>query len=273
MVQLAEGDGFAVDDLRIVERETSWSKPEQGMGFRLVFIRRGFFRLRLQEWEGLADPVTAYIGRPDDQQSIAHRPDGEDVCTVVTLDDHLAHDVLLEDPRRAPARPVSTDGRLDLAQRALVARARRGVDEFELAERVVRLAEEMVHRDLHGASPPSGHSTTPFRRRVVDSARELLASDPVSPGLGRLAQRLGVSRSYLSRWFRWETGETMTRFRNRLRVRAVLDRIEAGETDLARLAVELGFADHAHLTRTMRAEVGSPPSHVRRLLIGVVARG
>jgi transcriptional regulator GlxA family with amidase domain len=70
----------------------------------------------------------------------------------------------------------------------------------------------------------------------------------------------------LSRVFRQETGETLSRFRNRVRVRAALDRLAAGAPDLARLAADLGFADHAHLTRALRSEVGDPPGHVRALL-------
>lgn len=257
--RLAGGDGFAIAELRIVEPVTAWSEPEAAATHRLVFVRRGLFRLRLPGWEGVADPVTAYLSRPDDPQSIAHRPHAEDICTVITLAPALARDVGLA----RTARPILTTGRIDLAQRALVARAHQGADEFELAERVVRLAAEWRARR---SDPPAEQRSTPFRRRIVESARELLADDPAAPSLGRLAAQLAVSRSYLSRVFHQETGETLTRFRNRLRVRAALDRLAAGHPDLAGLAADLGFADHAHLTRTLRAELGSPPSRVRDLL-------
>jgi AraC-like DNA-binding protein len=49
-------------------------------------------------------------------------------------------------------------------------------------------------------------------------------------------------------------------------VRAALDQLEAGQQNLADLAAELGFADHAHLTRTLRAELGSTPTQIRDLL-------
>jgi AraC-like DNA-binding protein len=275
-VQLAAGDGFVVSDLRIREQQTAWSEPEMGTAYRLVFVRGGVFRLRLDGWDGVADPVTAYLGRPGDEQSIAHRPGTEDACTVVTLDEGLARETIkeLDDDPSASVRPMLTTGQIDLAQRVLAARARQGADGFELAERVVRLAAEMFPGNGAAALssrrsgiPSSGApSRSRLRRRLADSARERLASDPVSLGLGALAQELFVSRSHLSRVFSDETGETLTRFRNRLRVRLALDRIEAGETSLARLAAELGFADHAHLTRTMRAEVGSTPHRVRKLL-------
>jgi transcriptional regulator GlxA family with amidase domain len=66
--------------------------------------------------------------------------------------------------------------------------------------------------------------------------------------------------------FRAQTGETLSRYRNRVRVRLALERLADGERSLARLAVELGFADHAHLTRVVRAEHGAPPAELRGLL-------
>jgi AraC-like DNA-binding protein len=59
---------------------------------------------------------------------------------------------------------------------------------------------------------------------------------------------------------------SLTRFRNRVRVGRAMARIQDGETDLAGLAAELGFADQAHLTRTVRALVGHTPTALRRLL-------
>ncbi|MFD0541604.1 helix-turn-helix domain-containing protein [Actinomadura luteofluorescens] len=59
---------------------------------------------------------------------------------------------------------------------------------------------------------------------------------------------------------------SVTRYRNRIRVGRALDRLERGERDLSGLAADLGFADHAHLTRTVREETGRTPTVLRRLL-------
>jgi AraC-like DNA-binding protein len=253
---VAVGSGFAVEDLRIRERAERLSAAETVAGYRLVFVRRGLFRLALPRWDGLVDPLVAYVQAPGAEQRIAHRPDREDACTVITLDDALA-DLL---PDRLPAHPLITTGRIDLAHRMLLARARQGADEFELTDRVALLAEQL--RGLQ-------HDAAPVRashRRLADAARELLGTDPAWSSFGALAGELGVSRPHLSRVFRAVTGETLTSFRARLRIRAALDRLEDGQTNLADLAAKLGFADHAHLTRTVRAELGSTPTHLRAML-------
>jgi AraC-like DNA-binding protein len=45
-----------------------------------------------------------------------------------------------------------------------------------------------------------------------------------------------------------------------------MERLEQGEQSLARLAADLGFADQAHLTRTVREHLGHPPAALRRIL-------
>lgn len=257
---LSNGPGFTINEVSIRVSDHSWSDAEVAGFHRLNFVRSGLFRLRLRNWEGMADPSVAYVSGPKDEQRIAHQVGVEDVCTTVVLADELVAE-LTDGDDVVPAGPVFTSGAVDLAHRVLVTRARSGGDEFELAERVNRLAGELLgQRERFARREPSS------RTRLVETAREVLVEDPVSLGLVDVARRVGVSPHYLSRVFRRETGETLTRFRNRLRVRRALDRIEGGENNLARLAADLGFSDHAHLTRTVRDEVGHTPSAVRALL-------
>ncbi|MEV5572292.1 helix-turn-helix domain-containing protein [Spirillospora sp. NPDC052269] len=59
----------------------------------------------------------------------------------------------------------------------------------------------------------------------------------------------------------------MTAYRNDLRVRAVLEDLARGRGgQLAELAAEYGFTDHAHLTRTFRHHLGECPSTLRERL-------
>lgn len=59
---------------------------------------------------------------------------------------------------------------------------------------------------------------------------------------------------------------TLTRYRNRVRVRLALEWLAEGEDDLTRIAHDLGFADHAHFSRTVLAELGLQPRIARGLL-------
>lgn len=108
-------------------------------------------------------------------------------------------------------------------------------------------------------------STARARRAAADGAREALAERP-QRSVVELSELLSVSPHHLSRVFRCEVGDTIARHRMRLRTRDALERLAGGETDLARLAADLGFADHSHLCRVVRAETGKTPSALRFVL-------
>jgi AraC-like DNA-binding protein len=93
----------------------------------------------------------------------------------------------------------------------------------------------------------------------------LLNFDP-SLSLIDIAHRVGASPHHLSRVFSELTGITVSRYRNVLRVREAVACLSEGHDDIARLAAELGFADHAHLTRTVGAFTGLAPSILRQAI-------
>jgi AraC-like DNA-binding protein len=228
-----------------------------------VLVRSGLFRRRVDGTESVVDPMTAYFQRPDSVQQVAH-PRGGDSCTVIEPST-AALGELAESGRDFPDEAVVVSAGVDVDHRTLAARARQGADEFELTERATILAGGLIGalstELLRLAQPPNGARG----RRLTDQVRQALAED-IELGLPELARRIGVSPFHLSRTFRNVTGMTLTRYRRQLRLRGALERLEAGHPDLARLAVELGFADQAHFTRTMRVEAGATPGQLRTLL-------
>jgi AraC-like DNA-binding protein len=128
---------------------------------------------------------------------------------------------------------------------------------LELGERVVRLAATALAQRVPERVASGRPATAAARRRLAGAAREALTAEPGPLGLSDLARQVGVSPHHLSRVFQAETGLSLTRFRNRLRLRRALER----------LAADLGFADHAHLTRTAHELLGHTPTQLRRLLV------
>jgi AraC-like DNA-binding protein len=195
------------------------------------------------------EPTVAYLGRPGERESFAH-PAGGDDCTSIHLSADLGERLV------RTARPtLYVDARVELAHRRLLA----GAADVDFA---------VVEALLHLLATPEP-SAAPADVGLVGHAREALAADhPRSRDLLSLAELLDVSPYRLSRAFTRELGVSLTRYRNRVRVGRALDRIEAGERAGAVLAADLGFADQAHLCRTVRAHVGHTPTAVRRLLAG-----
>jgi AraC-like DNA-binding protein len=269
--RLGSGPGFAVEEVRCAgPARSGWSAPEASGGYVLVLVRAGLFRRQVGGAEAVLDPAMGYWERPGDEQQVAHPLGHGDVCTAVTLSEELVAALAGGEPT-VPDAPVLTADGLDLAHRELVARARCGAGVLELGERVVRLATAALAQRLPERVASGRPATTAAHRRLADVAREALTADPAPLRLGDLARLAGASPYHLSRVFQAETGLSLTRFRNRLRVRRALERLAGGEQSLAHLAADLGFADHAHLTRTVREQLGHTPTQLRRLLeAGVV---
>ncbi|OXM69206.1 AraC family transcriptional regulator [Amycolatopsis vastitatis] len=263
-VEVAARPGYAVSVVKCAEDHAGWSPPEVAAGHRIVLVRRGRFRRRARGVVADADPTVAYLAEPGDEERFAH-PAGGDVCTSVTFGAsrwrQLAGD-------RLARTTVYVDGALDLAHRRVVASA--ADPGYGLAEELLVLVGRAVTQAATAPTPASPHrGSRADERALVALAREALAADvPAAAGLFPLADLLGVSPYRLSRAFPRELGVSLTRYRNRLRVGRALDRLEAGERRLADLAADLGFADQAHLTRTVREHAGETPAALRRLLAG-----
>jgi AraC-like DNA-binding protein len=257
---LANADGVSLHDVRCRCQRSTWSPPEESPHHSIVFVRRGCFRRRADGADSLLDPVSVYFERRGQEQQIAHPCDGGDACTLIVLPDDLSAELVGE--WAIPTQPMLTSAEVDLAHRLLLASALRNRDSLELAERVAWLVATVRSRSGQRRAQPARPATAAARRRTVDSAREAIAADP-SVGLVELADRVATSPHHLSRIFRAETGETISRYRNRVRVRLTLERLVQGDRRLARIAAELGFADQAHLARVFRSEVGASPSALK----------
>ncbi len=81
----------------------------------------------------------------------------------------------------------------------------------------------------------------------------------------RMAEDLGIHPVYLSRAFRLRFGCNMTEYVRRLRVRRAATLLADRWRSVAQVAQEAGFADHAHLCRVFKSQMGITPGAYRRM--------
>jgi AraC family transcriptional regulator len=102
--------------------------------------------------------------------------------------------------------------------------------------------------------------------RWLDEAVELVHEEFKGPLTIRgIADRLGVGAVHLARTFRRHEGESIGECVRRLRVELARRLLDEGYEDLSGLALEAGFADQSHFTRTFRRMTGTTPGEYRRL--------
>ena len=82
-----------------------------------------------------------------------------------------------------------------------------------------------------------------------------------------LAEQVGVHRVHLSRTFRRVHGIGIVEYIHRRRVMRIATLLARAELPLADVALTLGYADQAHMTRVFTARIGMSPAAYRRLLL------
>jgi AraC family transcriptional regulator len=83
--------------------------------------------------------------------------------------------------------------------------------------------------------------------------------------LDSVARAVHASPFHLARVFQQQTGIPVHRYLTRLRLRASLERLSGGASDLTALALELGFSSHSHFADAFRREFGRTPSWFREV--------
>jgi AraC-like DNA-binding protein len=263
-VDLATGPDLTIRAVTCRDEHKGWSEAEVGDDYRVVLVRRGRFLRRAAGVPSNVDPTVAYVGLPGEEEYFAH-PSGGDVCTSISLKPALWR--VLAGDATAVARPtVYVDARLDLAHRRILAAAATGDIDYALMQELLGLLSAALGQVAAGRTEVTVRATG-IERTLVAAARDAIADGhPASTGLLALAELLRLSPYRLSRAFSREMGVSITRYRNRVRVARALDRLEGGERSLGVLAADLGFADQAHLCRTVREHLGRTPTALRRIL-------
>jgi AraC family transcriptional regulator len=229
---------------------------------QIVLPRRGLFAIHRYGETVLADSTTAIIFGRDEGYRASHPVDGGDECLRLQVQPELQEE--------AVGSLGGCSGRLSprtqLGAWMFAGLVRSGDADPLAGEEGALLLLDAVASGLARASSPERRVSKTQRDRA-DEVRALLADDVSRPWrLDVLARTVHCSPFHLCRQFRRATGETMSRYRLRLRLAAALHRIAEGESDLARLATDLGFSHHSHFTARFGAVFGCTPADARAVL-------
>lgn len=126
---------------------------------------------------------------------------------------------------------------------------------LERESRLLAALTHLTHRHAKRAAPSPA---APGRAALVRIRDFLDASPGANVTLSDLAAQVQLSPFYFARQFRAAFGVPPHTYQLTARVRAARTLMLAGAS-LARAALEVGFADQAHLTRSFKRVYGVPP--------------
>jgi AraC family transcriptional regulator len=138
--------------------------------------------------------------------------------------------------------------------------------ELQTSDAAAPLAAEGLALELLAATSRESRAERRGGRRPawLSSAEEMLRArigDCI--GLSELADEIGVQPTYLARAFRAHYGVSVGEYGRRLRLAWTAAELARGNTPLAMIAKQAGFADQSHFTRVFRRYVGTTPSRYR----------
>lgn len=127
------------------------------------------------------------------------------------------------------------------------------------------LAAQLAHAHTAGRPAAPAGAMSGLTSQQLVSARELMEqhiSDPLR--VSDLAAATGLSASQFSRQFRTSTGKSPHQFLLQLRLDHARRMLRTTVLPIPDVAVHCGFSHQEHLTRVMRAKLGTTPAAVRR---------
>ena len=179
-----------------------------------------------------------------------------------------------ENPDRAfPFNQGPVDAEVYFKQRLVIEHVTKEdpVDSLFVEEEVLRILGDVVRAAYVSRGFLSRENRDPDGATLVGHARIVAAAKAVlntslrsKPGLDQLAERLEVSPFHLCRIFREQTGLSIHRYLNQVRLRRSLEQVAEGTTDLAAVALDLGYSSHSHFTMAFRRAFGTTPSALRK---------
>lgn len=104
----------------------------------------------------------------------------------------------------------------------------------------------------------------PCREYAVRIAERIIEEYAAPPSVARLAHEYGFSRQHLARSFHSEFGCSIPEYVRRVRIGRAARLLKTSPRPLSEIALQTGFSDQSHLTRTLKKETGLTPGAFRR---------
>ncbi len=269
---LHRGQGATLCDWTCIPSHSGLGPEEATDRHAIVFVRRGIFRKHQGAECIVADAGAVLFFNQDQGYAVSHPACSGDRCTVVTVSEEFANEVLAAMQVQNPVPRgeffgiahgyVGSSAMLAVRDAAIAAEAG---DDLETGARLLGLVS--VALQIQARCVPS-------RSRLSHSARSQVVSRVKEIASSRFTERLslevfsaetGYSPYHLLRVFRESTGFPIHRYVNRLRLLHALERFDRSipPVDLSRIAFDLGFCSHSHFTSAFRAEFGVTPVSLR----------
>lgn len=223
----------------------------------LCLVVSGEYRETLRGATEARGPMTLIYYPPDCPHAEDHAKPGRHFLVEWDADwlDRLGDRAVLPDGPTVLDRPTAVFSGL----RAFRLLRKEQSEPLELEEALISVLDAIGgDRTPDDRLPPAWLTTV--MARLGDLADE-------HHGLFDIADHVRVHPSHLARTFRRFTGCTLGQMRRRFQTREACRRLAGGSDALCHVAVDTGFSDQSHMTRSVREATGFTPSRLRAVTL------
>jgi two-component system response regulator YesN len=112
------------------------------------------------------------------------------------------------------------------------------------------------------------HGKQKWRSEIQAVVRIITENLHLPMKVSELAEQVGFAENYLSILFKKETGETITDYTTRLRMKKARELLKDPELKIYFISEQVGYMDPNHFSRSFKQVEGMYPTEFRRLVLG-----
>lgn len=150
--------------------------------------------------------------------------------------------------------------------------ANRDLYNKELIAQLVNTLIVVVARNIARYMPEHVSAHTDERALDILNYIQNNIYDPDKIRVEAVSQHFGISETYLGRYFKKHTDETLQQYIANYRTKLIEARLIHSDMRMNEIAAELGFTDESHLNKFFRKQRGLSPTVFRKQNVGIYDR-
>jgi AraC family transcriptional regulator len=242
-----------VEHIELLETGQYWSADYESSAYKLVLPLHGYVFAQTNQGQEVVDMSSALLLMPEASYRL-RQPVAQSSLVLTIRDEHFGDSLQMHinGSRCAP---------LDSLCTAQLHRLCAASEDTLAAEEQLLSTTASVFRNIEMRVDEAKRTATARSERALIRTREYLATHFREKfSLSDVANAVASSPYHLSRSFRARYGTTLFAQRERLRIAAALRQLTQTKSDLADLALNLGYNSHSHFSAAFARAVGCTPS-------------
>jgi len=134
----------------------------------------------------------------------------------------------------------------------------------ELIQLLINTLIVIIARNISEYLPENINKQSDSKAHILLEYIQSHIYEPEKLSVAVMSKKLGISETYLGRYFKKQANETLQDYISKYRIKLVENRLLYSDLRIGEIAYELGFNDESHLNKIFKKHRGTTPSLFRK---------